>query len=70
MKFVINNQLLILKEKKKIKSCWGLDKKGFSIITKEKEWEDRLKTISNQINYWTKNNTDKTVEIIQLFYDI
>jgi hypothetical protein len=57
-------------EKKKIKSCWGLDKKGFSIITKEKEWEERLETISNQINYWTKNNTDKTVEIIQLFYDI
>jgi len=47
-----------------------LDGKGFSIITKEKEWKERLDMLSSNINYWTKNNTDKTVEIIQLFYDI
>ena len=57
-------------QKKKIKSCWGLNSKGFSIIKKEKEWKERLDMLSSNIDYWIINNTDKTVEIIQLFYDI
>jgi len=57
-------------QKKKIKSCWGLDSKGFSIIIKDIEWKERLDILSSNINYWITNNTDKTVEVIQLFYDI
>jgi hypothetical protein len=56
-----------------ITSCWGQNNKGICVVkkSKEKEWAERLQTLENQINYWTDpdNKTDKTVEIIQLFYD-
>jgi hypothetical protein len=58
---------------KKITSCWGLNGKGICIVKKLKkdEWEDRLNTLEQQINYWIneENKTDKTIETIQLFYD-
>ena len=46
--------------------------KGICVVkkSKEKEWNERLESLENQINYWIDNKTDKTVEIIQLFYDI
>ncbi len=59
------------KDGNKIKSCWklnrttgliGLDKK------KTKEWEERFNSLVEQINYWIKNSTEKTVEIVELFY--
>ena len=33
--------------------------------------ENRLETLNEQIKYWLnpENKTDKTIEIIQLFYD-
>jgi hypothetical protein len=39
--------------------------------SKQKEWLERLNTLEDQIKYWTdpENMTDKTIEIIQLFYD-
>ena len=56
-----------------ITSCWGQNNKGICVVkkSKEKEWIERLQTLENQINYWTDpdNKTDKTVEIIQLYYD-
>ena len=63
--YTINNQ--------NITSCWGLDGKGICAIkkTKQKEWNERLNTLFTQIEYWLnpQNITNKTVEIIQLFYD-
>jgi len=60
-------------QNKTISSCWGTDKKGICIIKKSKkdEWTRRLKALEEQINYWInpKNKTNKTIEIIQLFYD-
>jgi len=57
-----------------ITSCWGTNKKGIAVIKKSKkdEWSQRLKSLENQIDYWINplNNTNKTIEIIQLFYDI
>ena len=55
-----------------ITSCWGQNNKGICVVkkSKEKEWSERLKSLENQINYWIDNKTDKTIEIIQLFYDI
>jgi hypothetical protein len=59
------------KDGNKIKSCWklnmttgliGLDQK------KLKEWEERINSLVEQINYWIKNSTEKTVEIVELFY--
>jgi hypothetical protein len=58
---------------KKITSCWGLNEKGICVVKKSKkdEWDDRLNTLEQQINYWIneENKTDKTIETIQLFYD-
>jgi hypothetical protein len=60
-----NNQEGIL-----VKSCWKLNKLGVMKIlkTKEKEWEERIDTLKQQIQYWIDNPTEKTIEIIELFY--
>lgn len=56
-----------------ITSCWGNGKDGICRIKKNKikEWNDRMNTLKEQINYWIQpeNTTNKTVEIIHLFYD-
>jgi hypothetical protein len=53
-----------------VKSCWKLNKFGVMQImkTKEKEWEERIDVLKEQIQYWIDNPTQKTVEIIELFY--
>jgi plastocyanin len=59
------------KDGTKVSSCWGVGKKGLFIVkpTKKVEWEQRLRALGETIEYWIANRTDKTVEIIQLFYD-
>jgi hypothetical protein len=53
-----------------IKSCWRLNKLGVMQIikTKQTEWEERIAALKQQIQYWIDNPTDKTIEIVQLFY--
>jgi Holliday junction resolvasome RuvABC endonuclease subunit len=53
-----------------IKSCWKLNKLGVTTIskTKQAEWEARIETLKQQIQYWIDNSTDKTIEIVELFY--
>lgn len=53
-----------------VKSCWITNKLGVVQISKSKltEWEDRICTLKNAIQYWIENATDKLVEIIELFY--
>ena len=53
-----------------VKSCWKLSKLGVMQImkSKEKEWEERINTLKQQIQYWIDTQTEKTIEIIQLFY--
>jgi len=57
-----------------ITSCWELDKKGICVVkkTKKDEWVQRLQVLEEHINYWINplNITDKTIETIQLFYDM
>lgn len=55
-----------------ITSCWGLTKKGICELKKSKkdEWSERLNILKENINYWINKNTNKTVEIIELFYDM
>jgi hypothetical protein len=56
-----------------ITSCWGINKNGLCTIkkTKQKEWSERLFALKTQINYWLtpENNSNKTIETIQLFYN-
>ncbi len=56
---------------KNITSCWTYNKSGISVIkkSKQKEWNERLNELKNEIEYWSKNRTDKMIEVIQLFYD-
>jgi len=62
------------KDGKTISSCWGNNNKGICVVKKSKmnEWIERLNVLKQQIEYWinTTNTTDKTIEIIQLFYDV
>ena len=57
-----------------ITSCWGQDKKGICVVKKSKknEWTQRLNVLEEHINYWIQpeNITNKTIETIQLFYDV
>ena len=54
----------------KIKSCWKLNKLGVMQIqkTKQTEWEERINSLKQQIQYWIDNPTEKTIEIVELFY--
>ncbi len=58
------------KNSKNIPSCFSITKKtGKLEINSKKKWNERLNNLKNQIDYWNKNKTDKTIEIIQLYYD-
>jgi hypothetical protein len=54
-----------------ITSCWSIDKRGICCIKKSKlkEWNIRLNILKEHINYWIDNKTNKTIEVIQLFYN-
>ena len=56
----------------KVTSCWGLNQRGLCVVKKINEWNNRLNVLKNEIEYWLDpiNVTDKTIEIIQLFYDL
>ena len=59
-------------EGKNVKSCWSITKQtGIIKIGNTDEWITRLKNLSNQIKYWTnpENTSEKTVEIVELYYD-
>jgi hypothetical protein len=62
-----------IKNEENIASCWGINKKGICVVKKSKkdEWAKRLHVLEYHVNYWInpKNTTNKTIEIIQLFYD-
>jgi hypothetical protein len=57
-----------------ISSCWGQDKKGICIVKKSKknEWIEMLNVLETHIKYWVnpENITNKTIETVQLFYDM
>ena len=58
------------KDGTKVTSCWGQNQKGICVVkpSKKAEWEQRLHALGETIEYWLSHRTDKTVEIIQLFY--
>jgi hypothetical protein len=62
-----------LNENENITSCWTYNKYGISVVKKSKikEWNERLIKLENEINYWLNpsNISDKTINIINLFYD-
>ena len=53
----------------KHQSCWKLGRDGILRIRDEKKWNRRLDVLCNTIQYWLDNRTEKTLEIVHLFYD-
>jgi hypothetical protein len=37
--------------------------------TRMTEWKERINILNQQIQYWIDNKSNKTIEIIELFYD-
>jgi hypothetical protein len=59
------------KEGNKIKSCWKLNKTtGLVVLDLKKinEWCERITVLTEQIKYWIQNPTERTIEIVELFY--
>jgi hypothetical protein len=54
-----------------ITSCWKYNKNGSMSIknSKKDEWNLRLNTLSQTINYWIENKSEKIINNIYLFYD-
>ena len=57
-------------DNQQITSCWGTNRNGICVVTKKKqaEWSERLECLKSSIDYWLKNNTEKTVEVVELFF--
>ena len=66
-----NPDSYIDKNMKKIPSCWSTNKQGITQVSKnqEKKWNFRLECLRDQVKYWIDNSSEKTIEVVQLFYD-
>ena len=64
-----NPDAYIDKDGIKISSCWKVNGLGVLQIHKQNEWDERIEILNQQIQYWIDNKTDKTIEIIELFYN-
>jgi len=66
-----NPDSYINKNNEKIASCWKCNKQGVMQLSNKSMsgWTQRLSSLKAQIEYWTNNKTEKTIEIIQLYYD-
>jgi len=67
-----NPDAYIDNNKNKISTCWKPNKQnGVLHVPKNKvaDWKNRLDALRQQILYWTENTPEKTIEIVQLFYD-
>jgi len=57
-----------------VTSCWSVNRQGICVIKTNKvdEWNERLIALKKSVEYWIhpSNITNKTVEIIHLFYDM
>ena len=54
-----------------IKSCWSIDGNSMYRVFPENKplWEGRLNNLKEHIDYWIHNKVEKTIEVIQLYYD-
>ncbi len=66
-----NPDSYVNKEGKRTPSCWKLGKDGIlRVPDKQKNnWNNRLEKLKETIDFWTKNPSEKTIEIVHLFYD-
>ncbi len=50
----------------KVPSPWTYTKQGVSTI--KKAWNARLEALLETVEYWMKNRSNKTIEVIELYY--
>jgi hypothetical protein len=55
----------------RVPSCWHANKLGIMVVVKKRapEWDQRLTRLKETIGHWVVHGTEKTVEIVELFYD-
>ncbi len=60
----------ICKEKGKIPTPCAYTKLGVCTIRPKwkKAWKDRLEALSETVEYWMKNQYDKLIELVELYY--
>jgi hypothetical protein len=67
---LVNPDKYLDKNNKTIPSCYSIDKQtGLVKINNNKKWNERLSLLKENIDYWLKNETKKTIEFVQLYYD-
>ena len=49
-------------------SCWKNNYLGICVIKDANAWEKRINKLLDEIQYWIDNETNKTIEIVELFY--
>ena len=54
---------------KRVASCWSTNQHGIVLVKKPTEWSLRLESLREQVGYWIEHRTNKTIEVVQLFYD-
>jgi len=61
----------INKDNEKVKSCWKIGLNGCIAIQskKQKEWDDKMNSLIESITYWSINQSDKMIEVVQMYYD-
>jgi hypothetical protein len=65
-----NPDKYIDKNNKSISSCFSITKTtGKLKVNSDKKWNERLLTLKNIIDLWIEKKTNKTLEVIQLYYD-
>jgi hypothetical protein len=54
----------------RVTSCWKTNQAGTVIVPEKRrqEWADRIETLKSHIQYWIDTPSEKTVEIIELYY--
>jgi hypothetical protein len=55
-------------QNKKIRSCWSFNKLGIAIVADEIQWHKRLIVLKETIDKYSKMGTEKTIEVVHLFY--
>jgi len=66
--FIRFNPDSYVEENQKVPSCWYLNDDGLCILRNKPDWERRLDALKHQMEYWIKERTPKTIEVVQLFY--
>ena len=54
---------------RQVPSCWGLNKNGIIVIKNKQDYENRLTTLKQQIQFWYKTISNKTITTVELFYN-